>query len=53
MIKGCHILIRFGLDLQLKVTEPFEGENFEILSALLSAWQSGQHGAMQEQPELS
>ena len=35
MITGCDMLKRFDLDLKLKVTEPFEGQKFEILSSLL------------------
>ena len=35
MITECDMLKRFDLDLQLKVTEPFEGENLKILSSLL------------------
>ena len=35
MIIGCDMLKRFDLDLKLKVTEPFEGQKFEILSSLL------------------
>ena len=41
MITGCDMLKRFDLELQLKVTEPFEGENFEILSSLLLKIESG------------
>ena len=41
MIRGCHMPKRFDLDLQLKVTEPFESENFDILSSLLLKIESG------------
>ena len=41
MIRECDMLKRFDLDLQLKVTEPFKSENFEILSSLLLKIESG------------
>ena len=36
MARGCDMLKIYDLDLQLKITEPFEGQTLEILSSLLS-----------------
>ena len=41
MTKGIDMLNIFDLDLQLKVTEPFEEQKFEILSSLLPDIESG------------
>ena len=41
MITGCDMLKTFDLDLKLKVTQPFEGQKFEILSSLLLKIESG------------
>ena len=35
MARECYVLKIFDLDLQLKVTEPFKGQKFAILSSLL------------------
>ena len=41
MITGCDMPKRFDLDLHLKVTEPFEGENLDNPSSLLLKIESG------------
>ena len=41
MITVCDIMKTFDLDLQVKVTEPFEGENVDIVSSLLLKIESG------------
>ena len=41
MARGCDMLKIYDLDLQLKVTEPFEGQKCEIPSCLLLEIESG------------
>ena len=40
MARGYDVLKIYDLDLQLKVTEPFEGQTLEILSSFLSEIES-------------